>query len=203
MFRLSTRNNLSFQNFNYLRSRIKFYCDTLFILSKDTWIFRGFKLQNLEKARTWISLKRIFSRDYRLRSPSLSRRQLARMSTIILLCRARNSRAEVLTRRTVTWSWHILDQSRVTRSCLRIPVCTLLILHWQWSYHYLVSRPYRRRNWIKIDMPQFFSTFFVIRMVLMQALKILRFLILSPDNKMEFLYTVYRDVRQNIFRLDK
>lgn len=40
-----------------------------------------------------------------------------RMSTIILLCRSRNSRAEVLTRRTVTWSWHILDQSCVTYSC--------------------------------------------------------------------------------------
>lgn len=61
------------------------------------------------------------------------------MSTIILLCRPRNSRAEVLTRRIVTWSWHILDQSRVTRSCLRISVCMQLILQRQWSYHHIAS----------------------------------------------------------------
>lgn len=96
------------------------------------------------------------------------------MSTIILLCRARDSRAEVLTRRTVTWSWHILDQSRVTHSCLRIPVCMLLILHRQWSYHYPISRPHCRWSWIKIDAINFFffSSFFISKIILMHFLTV-------------------------------
>lgn len=42
----------------------------------------------------------------------------------------RNSRkGEALMRRSVTWSWHILDQSSVTRSCLYTRPCPCLRVH--------------------------------------------------------------------------